>query len=273
MRCFDRRRERLDLAHILASGALPPAFPAVRIDGELYRDGRILSNAPTEIIFDEYPRQSSIIFAVHMWTPLGAEPETIWEVLHRHKDIQYSSRIASHIARQQQMHKMRHIIEELVAYIPEVEQRRPELRALLDWGCPTRMHVVRLLAPSLEHEDQTKDVDFSVSGIRRRWQAGYEHCRQAIERAPWRGEFDPLEGASCMNNRMYRTLPRRKATGAPFGSRHPARVMRKKLRTMLAGSDAPSIGLGCVLSCASERRHDPLRGSHGTRQTPRSMIL
>ena len=60
----------------MASGALPPAFPAVRIDGELYWDGGILSNTPTEAVFDDNPRQNSLIFAVHMWNPSGTEPTT-----------------------------------------------------------------------------------------------------------------------------------------------------------------------------------------------------
>ena len=64
-------------AHIMASGALPPAFPAVRIDGELYWDGGILSNTPTERIFDDHPRRNSLIFAVHLWNPTGDEPTTI----------------------------------------------------------------------------------------------------------------------------------------------------------------------------------------------------
>ena len=90
MRYFDSRETAITARHIMASGALPPAFPAVRIDGELYWDGGILSNTPTEAIFEDNPRRNSLIFAVHMWNPIGPEPETIWDVLHRQKDIQYS---------------------------------------------------------------------------------------------------------------------------------------------------------------------------------------
>ena len=111
MKYFDSRDGEIGVKHIMASGALPPAFPAVRIDGELYWDGGILSNTPTEVIFDDNPRKNSLIFAVHLWNPMGEEPGTIWEVLNRHKDIQYSSRVASHIARQRQMHHMRHVIQ------------------------------------------------------------------------------------------------------------------------------------------------------------------
>jgi predicted acylesterase/phospholipase RssA len=88
MRYFDSRETAITVEHVMASGALPPAFPAVRIDGELYWDGGILSNTPTEAIFDDDPRRDSLVFAVHMWNPMGPEPESIWEVLHRQKDIQ-----------------------------------------------------------------------------------------------------------------------------------------------------------------------------------------
>jgi NTE family protein len=194
MRYFDSRNMRLGIEHILASGALPPAFPAVRIDGELYWDGGILSNTPTEVIFDDNPRKDSLIFAVHMWNPVGPEPKTMWEVMHRQKDIQYSSRVGSHIARQLQTHRLRHVIKELLAYIPSDARNSEAVRQLAGWGCLTQMHVVRLLAPRIENEDHTKDVDFSPLGIRKRWEAGYTSASTALRQAPWLGEFDPLEG-------------------------------------------------------------------------------
>jgi NTE family protein len=194
MTYFDGRDMEIGVKHIMASGAQPPAFPAVRIDGELYWDGGILSNTPTEVIFDDNPRRSSLIFAVHMWNPDGEEPETMWEVMHRQKDIQYSSRVATHIARQLQTHRLRHVIRELAALLPDAVRSSEAVRELAAYGCPTQMHVVRLLAPRLANEDHTKDIDFSPSGIGKRWEAGYAHTSRAIERAPWLGEFDPLEG-------------------------------------------------------------------------------
>jgi NTE family protein len=194
MRYFDSRQQPINLDHILASGALPPAFPAVRIDGELYWDGGIMSNTPTVVIFDDSPRRSSLIFAVHVWNPDGPEPATIWEVLHRQKDIQYSSRISGHVVRQKQAHKLRHIITELVGKLPEEMRDTKEVKELASYGCVTRMHVIRLIAPRLDNENHTKDIDFSESGIRMRWQAGYNAAKRALEAAPWQGEFDPLEG-------------------------------------------------------------------------------
>jgi NTE family protein len=194
MRYFDSRDCAIHLEHIMASGALPPAFPAVRIEGELYWDGGILSNSPTEAVFDDNPRRNSLIFSVHVWNPAGPEPTTMSQVFNRHKDIQYSSRIATQIARQQQTHRLRHIINELAARLPESERNGQAVCELASYGCQTRMHVVRLQAPQLDRETHTKDIDFSAAGIAQRWEAGYAHAKAVLARAPWQGEFDPLSG-------------------------------------------------------------------------------
>ncbi|HYP58451.1 MAG TPA: patatin-like phospholipase family protein [Beijerinckia sp.] len=194
MHYFDSRDMPLTVRHVMASGALPPAFPAVRIDGELYWDGGILSNTPVETVFDDNPRRNSIVFAVHIWNPDGPEPETISQVLNRQKDVQYSSRTVSHIRRQKQIHRLRHIIAELATRLPETERRSNAVREMAGYGCLTRMHIVRLLAPQIRGEDHMKDFDFSRAGIRSRWQAGLHDGRAVLAEAPWEGDFDPLEG-------------------------------------------------------------------------------
>ena len=194
MHYFDSRDMKLTPDHIMASGALPPAFPAVRIDGELYWDGGILSNTPAERIFEDNPRRNSLIFAVHLWHPTGSEPETIWEILHRQKDIQYSSRIANHIVRQRESHRLRHVITELLKYVPDEARKDPMVKELAGYSCRTRMHVVRLLAPRLDNESHIKDIDFSPAGIRARWKTGYTDTCRALEAQAWLGQFDPLEG-------------------------------------------------------------------------------
>ncbi|GLH81048.1 patatin [Bradyrhizobium sp. SSBR45G] len=194
MHYFDSRDGIIDVRHILASGALPPAFPAVRIDGELYWDGGILSNTPTEVVFDDNPRKDSLIFAVNLWNPQGPEPVTMAEVFNRHKDVQYSNRIGSQIERHQQTHRLRHVINQLAARLPESARNDPALRELASYGCQTRMHVVQLLAPQLDRERHTKDIDFTERGITTRWNAGYQQTQSVLERMPWVGDFDPLSG-------------------------------------------------------------------------------
>ena len=194
MRYFDSRQSEISAEQIMASGALPPAFPAVCIDGEYYWDGGILSNTPTEVIFEDYPRRNSLIFAVHLWNPVGPVPRSLWEVFHRQKDIQYSSRIATHISRQQQTHRLRHVISQLVRQMPSDLRNSDVVTDLAGNGCVTQMHVVRLLAPRIGNENHTKDIDFSSAGIGTRRDAGYMAAMDALKQAPWQGNFDPIEG-------------------------------------------------------------------------------
>jgi NTE family protein len=194
MRYFDSREDTLTVRHVMASGALPPAFPAVRIDGELYWDGGILSNTPVEAVFDDNPRRSGVVFAVHMWAPNGPEPGSMWQVMSRQKDLQYSSRAITHIARQKQIHKLRHVISELAKKLPPEVRASNEVGELAAYGCGTQMHVIRLLAPPLANEDHAKDIDFSPGGIRSRWEAGYADTARVLERSPWTHCVDPMEG-------------------------------------------------------------------------------
>jgi len=194
MRYFDSRDENLTLDHIRASGALPPYFGAVRIDAEPFWDGGIYSNTPIEAVLDDRPRRDSLIFAVHVWQPTAVEPPTIWDVLGRQKDIQYASRDMSHLGRQRQIHRLRHIIRELSMRLPQEQLGRPEVQDLVAYGCGTTMHVLHLQAPRIDGENHMKDIDFTPHGIRMRWDAGYADAVQALERRAWLERSDPIEG-------------------------------------------------------------------------------
>ncbi|MBW8845013.1 MAG: patatin-like phospholipase family protein [Burkholderiales bacterium] len=192
MRYFDSREERVGLEHIMASGALPPAFPAVVIDGEAYWDGGLYSNTPIEAVLDDNPRRDALIFAVNVWHQTAERPESIWQVMGRQKDIQFASRADSHITRQKQIHRLRHVIRELSRLLSPTQ--RQAARELTAWGCGTTMHVAHLLAPRIDGEDHTKDIDFSPAGVKARRSAGLVDARRMIERAPWQAPVDPIEG-------------------------------------------------------------------------------
>ena len=204
-----------------------PAFPPVRIDGELYWDGGILSNTPVEVVFDDNPRRDSLVFAVHIWNPHGPEPETIWEVMNRQKDVQYSSRAVAHIRRQRQIHKMRHIIAELSKLVPEDKRQNNLFGDLKSYGCLTRMHVVRLLAPALDYEDHSKDIDFSAHGIRRRREAGYKDTMETLEKAP-------VAGAVRRDRGLHLARGERRPDGRDPGGQLMATAMQQSSRSPLS---------------------------------------
>lgn len=194
LRYFSSRDTSLAVEHVMASAALPPAFPAVRIDGEPYWDGGVHSNTPIEAVWDDYPRRDAVVFAVQLWPMSGPEPETIWQVISRQKDIQYASRTESQLARQRQIHRLRHVIRELGRHMTAGERKTDAVKKLLEWGCGTTMHVIQLKMQRMRGDDHTKDIDFSVDGLQARWDAGYAAARGVLESAPWRQAADPIEG-------------------------------------------------------------------------------
>ena len=194
MRYFDTRKEVLNSAHVMASGALPPAFGAVRIDGEAYWDGGIYSNTPIEAVLDDNPRRDSLIFAVNVWHQTDEEPQNIQQVMGRQKDIQFGSRADSHLAKQKQIHRLRHVIRELAKEIPEARRKTSNIKQLAAWGCGTTVHVAHLLAPRLAGEDRSKDIDFTSQGVQMRRDAGYADTLRMIERSPWSEAVEPIEG-------------------------------------------------------------------------------
>jgi NTE family protein len=193
MRYFDSHKEIIELDHILASGALPPAFPAIRIDGEPYWDGGIFSNTPIEAVLDDTPRKSSIIFSVQLWNPISAEPKTINEVLSKQKDIQFSSR-DHFLDKEKKLHRLRHTIRELTSLMSAEEKNDPQVQELMTWGCESIMHIIHLTIDRIDGEDQYKDIDFSTQGIETRSQTGFKEATRAIESEIWNANHDVREG-------------------------------------------------------------------------------
>lgn len=196
MRYFDSFYGKIALDHVLGSSAVPPTFPAVRIDGKAYWDGGIYSNTPVEAVFDDVPRQSSVIFAVQIWHTTGPEPQSVAQVFARQKDIMFGSRSKSHIAQQAELHHMRHAVRTLVNMLPEEQRNKPEVQDLAGYGCTSVMHLVEINAEPLEGETNSREYDFTKATIEARWDAGYKDTHRMIEKRPWENKIDPSVGVA-----------------------------------------------------------------------------
>ena len=195
MSYFDSRDPgAIDVRHMLASGALPPAFPAVEIDWQFYWDGGLYSNTPVDVVTNDRPRQDCRIFAVNLWHGDGDAPASIALALARMKDIQFASRANHNIESEGKLHRLRHVVRELGMCLPEDMRAQPEIAELLSWGCRTVMHVLRFNAPRMAGEDPSKDIDFSSSGNNARRVAVYEDACRALESQAWTKAHDPLDG-------------------------------------------------------------------------------
>jgi NTE family protein len=191
MRYFDSMRDKIGPEHVLGSSAVPPNFPAILVDGRYYWDGGVYSNSPVEVVFDENPRQSSVVFAIQIWHTRGPRPESLSDAFMREKDIMFGSRSRSHIMRQAELHRMRRIIRELVDMLPEEDKESPRVKELAGWSCTTTMHLVEINAQPIEGENNSRDFDFSRAAVQARWQAGYIDACRMLERRPWGDPIDP----------------------------------------------------------------------------------
>jgi len=193
---FDTTDGPIGAEHVLASGALPPGFPPVRIKGELYWDGGIYSNTPITVVLDDEPREDTLCFMVDLWSPAGEEPRSIIEAETRHKDILYASRSGRHIEEFRQKHNLRRALRDVFDAVPAETCAERHLEGLGMLGCSKTMNIVSLVYPGQPWEMPTKDIDFSASAIRTHWDAGYGDAMSVIERADWLKPVAPHVGVT-----------------------------------------------------------------------------
>jgi NTE family protein len=193
---FDTARQRVNLKHVVASGALPPGFPPVRIDGELYWDGGLYSNTPLESVLIDEPRVDTLCFMVDLWCSDGPEPQTMEQVQTRQKDVMYASRSSRHIDAYLRGHRLRRMVRQLRDKVPDnllTAQEREEIDKV---GNETTIHIVRLAYAGRDWHMASKDFNFSRGSIEWRWQQGYDDAMRAIEHGGWR--TDAPEGAGVL---------------------------------------------------------------------------
>ena len=181
-RYFDSARERIRPEHVLASGALPPAFPAVAVDGELYWDGGLVSNTPLEYVLESSPRRDTLVLQVDLWSAHGPLPKTVLDVLERQKDIQYSSRTRQGTDQVAARQRLRNALGLLLERMPG--GRLPEdLRAELEpWLCDRVFNIVHLIYRAKSYEEQYKDYAFGATTMREHWSGGLDDMRRSLAR-------------------------------------------------------------------------------------------
>ena len=185
---FDSHSGALRADHVRASGSLPPAFAAVRIEGELYWDGGLYSNTPLESVLNELPSGDTLCFMVDLWSAEGPEPVTMDEVYTREKDVTYASRSKRHIDDYIQTHTMQRKLRDMYARLPPGTRTARDEQDLLALGCDSTLHIVRLPYSGRDWHMAAKDVNFSKGSIEWRWNQGYRDAMRALKQAAWLGQ-------------------------------------------------------------------------------------
>ncbi len=179
---FDNRHMKIGPEHIMASGSLPPGFPATEIDGEYYWDGGCVSNTPLLYIMNESNNQDSLIFQVDLWSAHGKLPSNIFEVTERQKDIQYSSRTRAITDLVRNMHRMRKLLLNTIDRIPAaVRKADPYFDQMAEQAMGSNYNVVQLIYQNKFGEGQYKDAEFSSESMERHWRIGLDDIEETLD--------------------------------------------------------------------------------------------
>lgn len=195
LEAFDNTERRLRAEHFMASGALPPGFPPVLIDGDYYWDGGVVSNTPLSYVLGAQPRRDTLVFQVDLWSALGPVPNTMIGVASRQKDLQYSSRTRLITDWMERSQSTRRLVRKLLEHLPEKEFERTQwYKHAQELACSKRYNVIHLIYAAKEHEGPGKDIQFGPSTMRDHWGSGLTDIRESLSHPEWLAMPDDESG-------------------------------------------------------------------------------
>jgi NTE family protein len=177
---FDTTDCKIGVEHIMASGALPPGFPAAEIDGEYYWDGGVVSNTPLQWVFDSQPRQDTLAFQIDLWSARGELPRDMVEVDTRLKDIRYSSRTRLGTDQFRRMQALRRATAKLLAELPEELRSTPEAALLAPEADDKVYNIIQMIYRARIYEGSSKDYEFSRRTMEEHWASGYRDMTRTL---------------------------------------------------------------------------------------------
>lgn len=182
---FDSAKQTIRAEHIMASGALPPGFPPVEIDGEHYWDGGIVSNTPLQYVLDEAGIRNLLIFQVDLFSARGDMPRTLIEAAEREKNIRFSSRTRMNTDLNRQIHNTKAALQALLNALPPELAGIEAVPLLRAFAQESAIAIVQLIYRAKFYEGNSKDYEFSRLTMQEHWTAGSADVRRALADRDW----------------------------------------------------------------------------------------
>jgi NTE family protein len=164
----------------MASGALPPGFPAIEIEGEHYWDGGLVSNTPLQWVVESEPRRDTLAFQVDLWSARGDLPRTMLNAITREEEIRYSSRTRAGTDQFKRIQKLRCAAAGLLEQLPEHLKSSPEAKLLGTVADRKVFNLIHLIYRARNYEGHSKDYEFSRASMEEHWRAGYHDARRTL---------------------------------------------------------------------------------------------
>lgn len=199
MHYFDTANERITADHIMASGALPPGFPPVVIDGEAYWDGGLVSNTPLQYVLDAEGRRDMCVFQVDLFSARGPVPETLFEIAKREKDIRFSSRTRLNTDVFKEMQTIRRAVKRLGETMPDSVKNSADWEFLASVGCNAAVTIVQVIHRSAPYITQSSDYEFSRFSVDEHWHAGLSDIDRTLNHQAWKSRTLPQAGVTVLD--------------------------------------------------------------------------
>jgi NTE family protein len=177
---FDSTSQNIRIEHVIASGSLPPGFPATEVDGQHYWDGGLVTNTPLQWVLDSLPRRDTLAFQVDLWSARGMLPKDMIEVEVRQKEIVYSSRTRAATDEYKHVQKLRIALARLIGQLPPKLRDSDDVRLLAGVANDKVCNIVHLIYRAKKYEGVAKDFEFSRRTMEEHWAAGYGHARHTL---------------------------------------------------------------------------------------------
>lgn len=194
--------------HVAASGALPPGFPPVEIDGKHYWDGGLVSNTPFQWVIDERnTREDICVFQVDLFSALGAMPRDMSDVLAREKEIRFSSRTRLNTNEAARHERYEKALRRLLGKLPPDLANDPDVNYLKsqdDRGAVTAVHLIYARKP---YETHSMDNEFSRLTMEEHWRAGYDDVVRTFASPQWKNRVIPNDGFVAIDYRRDHARP------------------------------------------------------------------
>jgi NTE family protein len=202
---FDTKIERLTAEHIMASGALPPALPAITIGKAQYWDGGIVSNTPLQYLLELDDLNDTLAFQVDLFSARGALPRNMADVMSRQKDITYSSRTRASTDAFHKLHDLQMQLSHALARVPLAQLTDADRAFLAKRADVPQVNVIHLIYQKKSYEDHAKDYEFSARSMKEHWAAGLSDTRRTLKHPDWLAI--PSEKIGMMVHDVHRQDP------------------------------------------------------------------
>jgi NTE family protein len=177
---FDNATDQIGPQHVMASGSLPPGFPATEIGGEFFWDGGLVSNTPLQWVLDYSPRQDTLVFQLDLWSARGELPRDMIEVELRQKDIRFSSRTRAATDQFKKLQMARRTAAKLLKTLPKDLLQSPEAERLAELADEKVYNLIQLVYRAKNYEGNSKDYEFSRRTMEEHWTAGYNDAVRTL---------------------------------------------------------------------------------------------